>query len=397
MDILNQTGKIITEMPMSDIQNMHDTAIGNELLQYKTSLASLEIVDENLISINHNDTKMDIEVSSKAYNDILNLGLFTSKMKNTFQKILKDKTKTIDLLNKFRKELIANQGDIPVVLVGNAKTQHITNIIQDKKGHDIITNSEFLKYVYSVVNRYDLEIVDFSVNKNGSLAINTITKDHSPIVVKSLNSKFGIIENETFHRGLHFSSEIGEYKIVPTTVRIICANQITLSQIGDTISFNSLKLTGKARVENQLHKLKRHNFVPDSFIKQVQRAYETPASLAEFDHVTGLMQDYSRLEDKDLDTYINYSEIRDTFEAYEIKKGIVLNKYMKSQIPTNKTVWELINSMTYMASNAGTSVLSDNQRNILSTESGKMLRGDSKNGYFDLQLKYDNPFAKKWY
>lgn len=396
-DILSKIGNGIQSLSINEIKEKHQLAINKEIVQYKTSLANLKILDENRISINHNSIAADMNITKKAYDDILSIGLFNNNIKNTFQKILKDKNKTIKLLNKFRKELIANQGDIPLIIIGDKENQQIINIIQDKKGFEIINNHDFLKNTYSIINKYNLTVIDFNIDKIGQIAINTIIDDAKLISIKNLDSKLGIPENETFHRGLHFSSKIGNYKIIPTTVRILCSNQITLSQIADTISFNNLKMNATAKLHRQLEKLSYNNFVPLSFSKQVKKAFATPASLNEFDYITSAMLNYSLLEQKDLDNYINYSEIKNTFEAYQIKKDIVLNKYMKTQIPINKTVWELINAMTYMASNAPESIISNNQREILKIESGKMLRGDSKNGLYDLQLKFDTPFMKKWY
>jgi hypothetical protein len=396
MDILNRTGNRVNHLTLNEIQEKHNTAISKEVVQYKTSLSKLEMVDEDLISLNHNSKNIEMPISHDAYSHILNIGLFNSKMKNTFQKILKDKEKTISFLNKFRKELIHNQGDVPIILIGDKNSQRIVKIIEDKKGFEVISNSDFLKNVYNITNRYNLKISSFSVDHLGQIDINTILDNQDPFIIESLDTKFGLAENESFHRGLYFSSKIGNYRIIPTTLRLLCSNQITLNQLADSISFNNLKMLGKSRLDNQLEKLKEYNFVPKSFRDQVRRAFSTPASLNEFENITNLILDYSNLEKRDLDNYINYSEIKESFDFYEQKNNIVLNKNMKAQIPTDKTVWEMVNTLTYIASNTPTAMISDRQRETLKIKSGEFLRGDSKNGFFDLQLRLNTPFSKRW-
>lgn len=397
MDILTKEGKKINYLSVDEIEKMHNVAINKEVIQFKTNFSNIEILDENHLALNKDGKFLDMDITSAAYLDILNISFFNTTMKAAFQKILKDKDKTTLMLNKLKNEVINNYGDKEIILFGDRNNKNVIKVMENRKNLEVISNLDFLKYAYSIINRYGFKITDFSVNHLGGISINTLLDNDNPFTIEGLNKNFGLPENEYFRRGLYFSSKIGDYKIIPSTTRIICSNQITLGQSNDIISFNNIKMMERSRIENQLEKLKRHNFVPKSFEKQVSRAFSTPASLNEFEKVTNLILSNTNLEEKDLDKYINYSEITDTFDIYQRKNEIILNKNMKSQIPIDKTVWELVNTLTYISANAPGSEINDTQRNKLNIKSGEFLKGDYQNGFFDLQLKFDSPFVKKWY
>jgi len=324
----------------------------------------------------------------------LNISLFNKNIHNSFLKILNNKEKTIELLNKFRKELINNKGDIPITIIGNRNDKNIISIIEKKQGNNIISNEEFIKNVYNIVDKYNLSIIDFYVDDIGQMYINTQLNDKHNFNIDLNGIK--IKESETFFRGLHFSSKINDYRIIPTTIRIHCSNQITLNNIENSMNFNNMKMLSLKHIYDYLDNLKKNNFIPKKFIQQVQRSYNTPASLREFEYATNIILNNSTIDEKEINNYINYDEIKNTFNEYQQKNNITLKSTMKSQIPTNKTVWQLVNTLTYIASNSPSSEIEDHQRIKLMSESGRMLNGDTQNNVFDLQLMYTTPYTNMW-
>lgn len=397
MSILTKKGLIIKPLAQEIITTSHKKAISLETASYTTNLSSIELLsDSEIILKNKNQlgNSLVLNITESAYKDLLNLSLFSPSVKKSFLKILNDKQKTIDLLNKFRHELIANKGDVPISLIASKEAKEVIKIAPYSDKVSLISNTDFLTQVYQVVNTYNLAITSFNVDHLGQIAINAMLNDNSEIRVGDLNTSFGIPENEVFNRGLFFSSKLNLYQMIPTMIRIICSNQLTVANTQEAmlIKTKSFHNYNKVKLDN----LQKQNFVPKSFNTQVRKAFQTPASLLEFDTVVNNVLDNSQLKKPDLDHYLNYSEINEKMTYFKNKENLILTNDIKRQIPIDKTVWELLNAMTYIASNESDSLITPYQRESLKTKAGMLLAGDSKNALFDLQLKFNTPFINKW-
>ena len=395
-NILQKTGKNLDYLSLEKIKEKHEKAVNYQPLVFETKLSSIELQNSNSMYLDINGKTSELEITDIAYEDFININNFNKKTTKTFTKIFKDGDKTIELLNNFKNEYIRNQGDKNVVVVGDKHTKQIVSMFVKDKHYELVTNNDFLKTVYRVVNQNNLKITDFDVDNFGQISINTIVDDGKTVMIGDLDSKFGIPENETFRRGFHFMNDVTSSKIFPSTIRIICSNQITTSQADEAIMFKNLRVQTLNSVNKYFKNYEKIDYLPKSFKRQVTRAFSTPASLQEYEHVTNTILNNTNIDKASINEYINYDQLNDTFNYYTEKNNIVLSTGFKKQIPIDKTVWELINTMTYIGSNAPNSQVTEGQRKKLFVESGRVLRGDYKSGMFDLQLRYGTPYSKKW-
>ena len=399
MNILEKTGKTFDALSFSEIKNKHSQSLELAPLQFKTSLSNIKLISPSEIEIiTHSNKKIELNINQKSYEDFLALTLFNKKMNNVFLNILDDETKTIQMVNKFKNEYIHNRGDIPVTVFGSKNANAVIKIAKGIKSSSFIDNDSYLKNMYQLLNKYKLVISDFNVDNIGQIAINTFVDDNKPFHIPNLtqNNKFGNIENETFYRGLHFTANLGDYKIIPSTVRLLCSNQITLNQLEDSIVFNNLNMQSIKYINTKIKTLSNQNFLPNQFIKQVEKSYSIPASLNELEKVANIIMKHSFLEEKDLDEYLGYTNLKNNFNQYEMLNQFKLNHSMKTQLPIDKTVWQLTNVITYIAANAPALQITNSQRSELMMSAGSFLRGDAKNGFFDLQLKQSSPYSNLW-
>ena len=398
MNILEKKGRAFDAMSLSEIKSKHNMALELEPSQFKTSLNNIQLISDKEIAIRtHSNKHLELAISSNVYEEFLALNLFNKKVSNTFSEILNDKTKAINLVNTFKTELVKNKGDIPITIFGDRQSSKVVKMLKGNKSSNIINNDSFLKILYKLAGKYNLSLFDFKVDSIGQISINSFVNDDNPFVINDLNknSKFGIAENETFYRGLHFMSNIGNYGITPSTLRIFCTNQLVLSKLEDSIHFKDLSIKNVNYINKKMEALKEQNFLPTSFISQVKNAYSIPASLNELEKVVNSILKYSKMKEEDLEPYLGYGEIKNNFEVYESSKALKLNNLMKMQLPIDKTVWQLANVMTYIASNESNLQIADSQRSYLMMDAGRFLSGDS-NGVFDLQLKLDSPYINMW-
>jgi hypothetical protein len=124
-------------------------------------------------------------------------------------------------------------------------------------------------------------------------------------------------------------------------------------------------------VLNQAHIWSRNGFVPVSFQDRLTRAVEAKASYAEASKVWNMVEDQLKEEDPDRKIWLVKAAKVQLFPALEaterrlISKGYdprALTPDQSKFIRTDRSVWDLINDMTWLGSHQSTFDLSNPAR-----------------------------------
>jgi hypothetical protein len=264
------------------------------------------------------------------------------------------------------------------VLFGSKELQQIIKI-KKKKNVEYATTPDVVSVVLETINKYNLQVSDFTTDKLGNFIIKTF-----PSFDKlSINDDAFIYGDECFYKNIIFMSDLNSYKVIPSTVRVKCLNQLTSADLHDGISFEDISTESLKKLNSNLDTLKKNDFVSKNFIRQVKRAYTTPASYNEYLRVIENIKHNSNIDNSNLDYYFDYTENTKKIHNFCDKESIELCQSINCKIPTNKTVWELINGATYFASNSKQDEINDGQRLVISNSCGNFINGD-RNGFFDL-------------
>lgn len=376
--------KTMNVLSKNEILDGCETVILHEPIRYEIPISQISIIDYKTLNI----SGTDISIANETYNDLLNVIGLNSGTSTSFKKIIKD-DRVYSLTNNLKNEYIKNVGDFNMVLYGDYDSKKIIKMKKRKK-HDFATNEQCLKTVLDIINTYSLQVTEFISNIKGSFVIKTVPNFEELIIS---DSKF-LYGSEKFYKGIIFVGDLTSYRIIPTTTRVKCLNQLSSTDLSDAIVFEDLSSESSKKIYNGIEHLKENEFLPKNFIRQLKRAYDTPASFNEYSKVINSVTRNSQIDINSLNLYFDYTENNKIINEFKEKEQLDLNPVISSKIAINKSMWELINCATYFASNSKQDEINNIQQLEIFNDCGKMLRGD-KNGHFDLFFKSKSPFIKK--
>jgi hypothetical protein len=186
--------------------------------------------------------------------------------------------------------------------------------------------------------------------------------------------------------------------------RLVCTNglRVSLGQgaIGGNrdIQFEERFRLGGTGAEdirtflNQIDQMNKAGFVPAGFSNALESAVNTKASLFEVEHAMIGAQRLIQEDDPNLKKSYIDSVQRQYFHTYSdtmariVSKGqdpMRLNDKQKSFVKTGMSIWDVVNSMTFLGSN-NTGFPLDNKY-LLKEEAGNLFGKGTKDGY-DLQF-----------
>jgi hypothetical protein len=320
----------------------------------------------------------------------VNRSLTTEMIKNSDGKIA---TSLINGLKSYR----SAKGTDEVMLIANPNTREVIDICDPKRFRRLTNESVF-------------DITSRIMNDNPNLSIETI--DFNPHTGKSvinlLNSEEvgfpGAGKDEFFKFGFSIVQNSKDTFVEMYNQRLVCTNglRVSLGQgaIGGSrdIQFEErfrLNGTGAEDIRvflNQIEAMKKAGFVPVGFHNALESAVNTKASLFEVEDAMLLAQRMIHEDDPNMKkAYIDGVQ-RQYFHTYGdtmariVRKGhdpLKLNDKQKGFIKTGMSIWDVVNSMTFLGSNnTGFSLENKHQ---LKEEAGRLFGKGTKEGY-DLQF-----------
>ena len=307
-----------------------------------------------------------------------------------------DSTIATSLINGL-KDYRTAKGGAEVMLIANPSTREVVDICDPKRFRRMSNDS-----VFDVTSRI--------INDNPGLSIETIDFNHRTggTVINLLNSEEvgfpGAGKDEFFKFGFSIVQGLKDTYVEMYNQRLVCTNGLRVSLGQGAIGGNRdiqfeerfrLNGTGAEDIRtflNQIEAMRKAGFVPAGFQNALNSAVNTKASLFEVEDAMLLSQRMVKEDDPDIKkAYIdtlqrNYFHTYGDTMARVVRKGqdpMKLNDKQKSFIKTGMSIWDVVNSMTFLGSNnTGFSLENKHQ---LKVEAGKLFGKGTKDGY-DLQF-----------
>ena len=301
------------------------------------------------------------------------------------------------LINGLKDYASHNRKDSDVMIIANVNTREVIDICEPSR-YKRVTNETLF------------DVTERILGDNPSLMLETV--DFNPYTGKAsinfLNNKeVGFAKagkDEFFKFGFSIIQTTKDTIVESYNQRLICSNGLRASlgtgAIGGNsqISFNDkFRLGGTSSEDikiflNNIEDLKRSNFVPPTFEHSIMRAVETKASLYEVERA--LQHSIKLVNEVDPELKKSYQESigRNYYRGYgdtlaritaKGKDHTVLNDRQKQFIKTGQSIWDVVNSMTFLGSN-NSGIPLDNKHE-LKYAAGNLFSKGIKEG-FDLEF-----------
>lgn len=301
------------------------------------------------------------------------------------------------LMRGLKEYRAGRKGSENVMLIANSQSKMIVDICSPN-GFRRLSNSSVMDVTERIMNsnpNISIETIDFDP-RTGTSSINLLNGEEVG---------FGAAgKDEFFKFGFSIVQGARDTYVEMYNQRLVCSNglRVSLGQgaIGGDRSINfeeKFRLTGTDAEDiriflNRIEDMRKAGFVPSAFGSALERATSTKASLFEVEHAMLTAQRKVREEDPELKKSYLDSVARKYFHSHAetmariVQKGqdpYALSDKHKSFIRTGMSVWDVINSLTFLGSN-NSGIQFDNQYEMKST-AGKLFAKGQKDGY-DLQF-----------
>ena len=302
------------------------------------------------------------------------------------------------LINGLKDYAVQNKSK-DVMLIANVNTKEIV---------DICTPARYKR----VTNETLFDVTERILNDNNSLILETV--DFNPLTGKaSINflnqDEVGFAQagkDEFFKFGFSLIQTTKDTIVESYNQRLICTNGLRSSLGSGVIGGNSngamsfddkFRLGGTTTEDiriflNTIEDMKKAQFVPSTFEAAINRAVGTKASFLEVEKAWKAATSKVEEFDPELKKQYQAALARDFFHAYgntanRIKnKGadpFSLNEKQKSFIKTDMSIWDVVNSMTFLGSNNSGFQLANQHE--LKYSAGELFAKGAKEG-FDLEF-----------
>jgi len=335
------------------------------------SLKAIEVVSDEVLSIEGKK----IPISKEGMNSLCKIvGLPISFNKN-FTKSFGEKARQ-QLVNRLKMAAQAN-GKTSVALAVSPITRTITEVA--KNPESIISNQVFVDTSTKIIQRYGLDVVDFSVSDSGSVAINAA----SPKNVWGLEG----LKNEKFFGGVSFINNPEDGFMVSTFLqRLRCTNGMIGKAFEETYSLGDLTPKTMEKFYADLNEVARTGFRPREFEFKVKAAMVTPASLHEMKRAHDIISENTSLGYGDIEPWIPYQSTHEVFHRSGIDTRNLSRNAMKGA-RTGTSVWDLVNGLTQFSSWDQGILVDDYSNRKIQMEASRILAED-----FDMGNQIISPF-----
>ena len=383
------------EVSNSKFGEIRDVMTASEHATKQVSISAIKLTDT---SFSRNEIEIGgipVKVSSGFF--IRLSGMLKMNASLTREFIKNDNGKVaaafMNALNEYRRGVGAKD----VILIANQQTREVIDICSPNRYRRLTNESLF-------------DMTEKIMNEHPSLIIETV--DHSPFngtaSINFLNSEEigfpGAGKDEFFKFGFSIIQTSKDTLVETYNTRLVCSNGLRVSLGSGAIGSNKdlhfeekfrLLGTGADDVRkflNQVDAMKKEGFIPGGFGHALGTAISTKASLAEVESAMILAQRKVKEVDPQFKKNFIDSIERNYFDGHKatmqrvMQKGqdpYKLNEKQKGFIKTGMSVWDVVNSMTYLGSNNSGIELAD--KHELKAHAGDLFAKGTGAGY-DLQF-----------
>lgn len=382
------------EVSESQFNQIRESLAGAEIITKVIPISSITVDERSLRKSQILVSKIPVNVTSHFFTRLASIlkiskTLTTDMLKNNDDKI------AIALINGL-KEYRSSRGSNEIMLIGNPNTKEIIDICEPKN-YRRLTNET----LFNVTSRI--------INDNPNLIIETIdiNQAHGGVSINLLNSEEvgfpGAGKDEFFKFGFSITQRVKDTIVESYNQRLVCSNGLRVSLGGGDIGRNrDINFSDKFRLEgtsaddvrqflSQIENMKKASFVPPAFQETLERAVQTKASFLEVENAMINAQQLVREQDPNIKKSYLDSITRNYFHAHGdaaariFKAGhnlLTMNDKQKSYIKTRMSVWDVVNSLTFLGSNNSGIPMDD--QHTLKVLAGSLFGKGTKEGY-DLQ------------
>lgn len=314
-------------------------------------LSDLELTRESLEKYTIKINGVTVKVSPGFFRQLANI-LGIDKLYNTFGS--KDREYQYKLIGAL-KSYVAKQNNNDFYIIGNASTAEVTNII-NSKNYNRISNDTLFTIAETLLNDIPNISVQSIDRTKDNLSINIVHDDD-----------FGIDRlgpDEFFRFGLSLRSGNTNTFIDDYMLRLSCDNGLVTRQSMQGITLNNITNNPDTfrTILYETQEWAKNRFIPEGLSDKINLAMNTKSSYYELEKIYNLVakslstkdfssDDMSRLEYAVKDRmFPHLADIDAKLKAkgYDPK---LLNKRAKGVIPTGRTIWDLVNDLTFIGSN----------------------------------------------
>jgi hypothetical protein len=329
-------------------------------LRKEVNLKDIEIIKNDVLRLGDSQIRM----SNDAFKGICKIVGLPVGFDKTFSSAFGDKARQA-LVNRL-KIAVQAKGATTLSLVLNPETRQIIGVQKDPK--DLISNQTFLDTSTSIINKYGLEVNNFSVGSNGGVVINTSSPKNS----------WGIkgLADEDFYGGITFTNnpEAG-FRVSPFLHRLVCANGMIGTAFAETVALGQMDSRSMESFWAQLNDLANRGFKPSMFEDKVRLAMNTRASLFELETAHDNLKFLSDADHKELEAWTPLHTTRARFHAANVDT-IFLSNAQKKGAKTGTSIWDLVNGLTHFATHDNGFKIDDYDRRRIQVQASQLLTKD---------------------
>ena len=326
-------------------------------LRKEVNLKDVEIIKNNVLRLGDKQIRM----SNDAFKGICKIVGLPVGFDKTFSSAFGDKARQA-LVNRL-KVAVQAKGATTLSLVVNPETREIIGIQKDPR--DLISNQTFLDTTTSIIDKYGLEVNNFSVGSNGGLVINAASPKNS----------WGIqgLADEDFYGGISFTNNPDAgFRVSPFLHRLVCANGMIGTAFQETLALGQMDARSMENFWAQLNSLAERGFKPSMFDDKVRLAMNTNASLFELESAHDNLKFMSDADHKELEAWTPLHTTRTAFHNAKIDT-ILLSPAQKKCAKTGTSIWELVNGITHFATHDNSFKIDDYDRRRLQVQASQLL------------------------
>ena len=346
-------------------------AVSRNPIRKEVPLKSIEILKNDQMMVDG----VRIGMNSDAFKGICKIVGLPVGFDKTFSSAFGDKARQA-LVNRLKTATQA-KGSTHVSLVVNPDTRQIISVQKDPR--DLISNSSFLKTTTEIIDRYSLDVTDFSIGDNGAVVINTVSHKNA--------WGFDGLKDEDHYGGATFiNSPDGGFKVSTFLHRLVCANGMIGTGFDETMALNPSDALAFEKFYTQLNELAKVGFRPRNYEARIRMAMNTRASLFELENAHTALRSMSDGIHRELEAWVPYHSTMEAFYKANID-AVFLNNSQKKSARTGTTVWDLVNGITHFATHDNGFRISDYDRRRLQVEASRTLTKE-----FDMLNMVKSPF-----
>jgi len=310
-----------------------EEVLSRKIARQRISLAGLEIISEDVAKYGG----VHFHMTKPAFNSLLKILQISKGLRNSLIKTL-----GVNFVDKFiatiTSRLDSNKAES--VMVIDIKKKTILNFLSS--ADQMLSNESYFKEVEKVVDRYNLDITRLDHQDHGGFSVSTIAP----------NTEWGLqnLPDEVFKFGISFSNDAFRGTLMASyNERLVCENGMTSRQMMGSCKLMSDEASWK-NFEYQQEKLFKNGFQPGEFGHKVKEAIQVQASISEVESARNLVLANTTMDEERLELYLPYMDTVSDYRHMELDVD-KLNANQKKNAKSAITYWELINDVTYIASN----------------------------------------------